>query len=111
MLPIPLRLLIHEATLNEVVTDKWGAEQDKLRFHLKQVRFEPSTRIVHTADNADVQCTATLFIDAVSSWPIGVTPDVGNSVVWDGRRYKVQDVQRLYDERKLHHLEVELSDG
>ena len=64
-----------------------------------------------TANNADVQCTANLFIDAVSSWPLGVSPSVGNSVVWEGRRYIVQDIQRLYDEHKLHHLEVELSDG
>lgn len=111
MLPIPIGMLIHEAALNEVITDKWGAEQDKLLFRLEHVRFEPSTRIVHTGDNADVQCTALMFIDSVSSWPIGVTPSVGNSVVWEGRRYKVQDVQRLYDENRLHHLEVELSDG
>lgn len=111
MLPIPLRLLIHEATLNEVVRDDYGAEQDKLIASLKYVRFEPSTRIVHTADNADVQCVSTLFIDSVSSWPLGISPTVGNSVVWEGRRYKVQDIQRLYDDNRLHHLEVELSDG
>lgn len=111
MLPIPLRLLIHEATLNEVEKADYGAEQDKLIATMKYVRFEPSTRIVHTADNADVQCVATLFIDGVSSWPIGVTPTIGNSVVWEGRRYKVQDIQRLYDDNRQHHLEVELSDG
>lgn len=111
MLPIPLRLLIHEALLNEVVRDDYGAEQDKLIASMKYVRFEPSTRIVHTADNADIQCVATLFIDAVSSWPLGVAPTIGNSVVWEGRRYKVQDVQRLYDDVRFHHLEVELSDG
>ena len=111
MLPMPLRLLIHEAVLNEVESDSWGAEQDKFLFNLKQVRFEPSTRIVHAANGKDVQCTATLFIDSISSWPLGVTPSVGNSVVWEGRRYKVQDVARLYDDNRLHHLEVELSDG
>lgn len=112
MLPIPLRLLIHEATLNEVIpADNWGAEQDKLIAQMKHVRFEPSDKVVHTSDNADVQCTAKLFIDAVSSWPLGVTPSVGNSVVWDGRRYKVQMVHRLYDDMRTHHLEVDLSDG
>lgn len=111
MLPIPLRLLIHEATLYETEKNDYGAEQDKLVAALKYVRFEPSTRIVHTADNADVQCVATMFVDAVSSWPVGVRVYVGNSVVWEGRRYKVQNVQRFYDENRLHHLEVELSDG
>ena len=111
MLPIPLRLLIHEATLNEVERSDYGAEQDKLITQLYHVRFEPSTRIVHTADNQDVQCVAKLFIDGVSSWPVGVSPSVGNSVIWEGRRYKIQAIQRLYDDRGLHHLEVELSDG
>lgn len=111
MLPIPLRLLIHEATLNEVERDDYGTEQDKVIAQLKYVRFEPSTKIIHTADNADVQCTSKLFIDAVASWPIGVSPSVGNSILWDGRRYKVQLIKRLYDENRLHHLEVELSDG
>ena len=112
MLPIPLKLLIHEAVLNEVVkVDSWGTEQDNYLHMLKYVRFEPSTRIVHTGNNSDVQCTATLFIDAISSYPTGVSVSVGNSVIWQGRRYIVQDVQRLYDEHRLHHLEVELSDG
>lgn len=111
MLPIPLRLLIHEATLNEVERSDYGGEQDKFVAQMKYVRFEPSTRIVHTADNTDVQCVATLFIDSISSWPLGITPSVGNSIIWEGRRYKVQQVQRLYDDNRQHHLEVELSDG
>lgn len=111
MLPIPLRLLIHEATLNEVVRDDYGAEQDKMIAQLKYVRFEPSTRVVRTADNADVQCTATLFIDAVSSWPVGVSPSIGNSIIWEGRRYRIEDIARQYDENRLHHLEVALSNG
>lgn len=109
--PIPARYLIHSATLNDVVMDNFQAEQDSLAASLEQVRFEPSTRLITTANGQDVQCTATLFVDAINSYPQGVTVSVGQSVVWDGRRYKVQDVQRLYDENKLHHLEVELSDG
>lgn len=111
MRPIPLRLLIHEARLNDVVMDNFQSEQDSLAAMLYRVRFEPSTRVVTGANGQDVQCTATLFVDAMNSYPQGVTVSVGQSVVWDGRRYKVQDVQRLYDDRRLHHLEVELSDG
>ena len=48
MLPIPLRLLIHEATLNEVERDDYGTEQDKVIAQLKYVRFEPSTKIIHS---------------------------------------------------------------
>lgn len=111
MLPIPLRLLIHEATLNEVVIDDLFAEQDKLLAQMYHVRFEPSTRVVVDSNGADVQCTATMFFDSVSSWPVDCVISVGNTIIWEGRRYRVRDVQRLYDDNRLHHLEVELSDG
>lgn len=109
--PIPTRLLIHQATLNDVVRGDYGEEQDKMVAELRQVRFEPSARIVTTASGADVQCVATLFVDGVNSFPRGVSISIGQSVLWEGRRYRVQDVAREHDERKLHHLEVELSDG
>lgn len=109
--PIPTRLLIHNAVLNDVVRGEYGEEQDKIAANLRQVRFEPSTRVVTTANGSDVQCVATLFVDGVNSFPRGVSITIGQSVLWEGRRYRVQDVAREYDERKLHHLEVELSDG
>lgn len=112
MRPIPLKLLIHEATLNNIVTDDYQNEQDQLATALYRVRFEPETRLVKNAGGVDVQCTALMFFDMINSWPVGATFDVGKqSIVWDGRRYHIEDVQRLYDENKLHHLEVYLSDG
>lgn len=111
MLPIPLKLLIHSATLHEVTRDDYGAETDKLIDTLYHVRFEPTDRITRDANGADVQLTAVMFYDAVSSHPVGLSPSVGNSILWDGRRYIVRGIKRLYDDYRLHHLEVELSNG
>lgn len=109
--PIPVSLLIHSAALNDVITDNYQAEQDNLAAMLYHVRIEPSERVVTNANGTDIQCTAMMFVDAQNSQPPGIVISVGQSVVWEGIRYKVADVQRLYDETKLHHLEVELSDG
>lgn len=111
MRPIPLCLLIHRAMLSDVERDEYGNEQDKAAACLQNVRFEPSTRMVRDAAGTDIQASATLLIDARNSQPAGVTVSVGQSVQWDGRRYLVQDVARLYDENGLHHLEVDLING
>lgn len=108
---IPAHLLIHSATLFDVEKDQWGDAQDKIVSELVRVRFEPSTRIIANANGTDIQCTATMFVDSVNSYPANVSISVGQAILWDGARYIVRDVQRLYDEIKLHHLEVELSDG
>lgn len=108
---IPAHLLIHSATLFDVVKDEYGPTQDKLASELVRVRFEPSTRVIASASGADIQCTARLFVDMVNSYPANVVISVGQAILWDGQRYLVQDVRRLYDEIKLHHLEVDLSDG
>lgn len=111
MRPIPVSLLIHSATLNDVSLDENFSQLDTEVAALHQVRFEPSTRVVVGTDNADVQCTAMLFFDAISSIPQGLEIKVEQSIIWEGRRYIVQAVRPLYDNRKLHHLEVDLSDG
>lgn len=111
MRPIPVRLLMHTADLNNVVRDDYGAEKDVLAARLERVRIEPSARVVTSASGQDVQCVATLFVDARASWPQGVEVETGQSLIWEGRRYRVADVARLYDDRRLHHLEVELTNG
>lgn len=108
---IPARYLIHSASLYEVVKDEYGPVQDKLISNLARVRFDPMTSLVKTANGTDIQCTALMFFDSVNSYPQNVQISVGNAILWDGMRYIVQDVERLYDEGKLHHLEVVLSDG
>lgn len=108
---IPAHLLIHSASLNDVIKDDYGFVQDKLVSELVRVRFEPSSHVIKNAYGEDIQCSALLFIDMVNSYPANLAISVGQSIVWDNNRYIVQDIHRLYDEIKLHHLEVELSDG
>lgn len=111
MRPIPVSLLIHSAALYDVEKDDYRQETDTLRARLDRVRVDPSVEIVKDRNGEDVQCSALLFYDERNSLPRGLRFSTGQAVVFDGQRYRVQDVQMLYDERALHHQEVALIDG
>ncbi|MDY4007494.1 MAG: putative minor capsid protein [Candidatus Limiplasma sp.] len=111
MRPIPLRLLIHTVLLNNVERDDYGKETDKLVATLQRVRMEPSSQVIVNSNGTDVQCSATLFVDSRLSWPVGQEIKAEQSVLWEGRRFRVQAVNPLFDDARLHHLEVLLSDG
>ena len=111
MPPISRDLLVHDAELNNVVRDKFGSETDELIEHLYYVRLEPSQKVIVSSDNADIQCSALMFVDSVNTIPVGIPISVGNSILWEGKRYRVQQVNPFYDNVRLHHTEVLLSDG
>lgn len=111
MPPISRDLLIHDVDLNAVEKNKFGEETDRLIDHLYFVRIEPSNEVVVTNDNANVQCTGKMFVDSCNTIPVGVPIVVGNTVVWDGNRYRVRKVDQYFDNVRLHHTEVLLSDG
>lgn len=111
MRPIPLGLLCHTVQLSNVERDDYGDETDVLVATLHRVRVEPSAQVLVNNNGADVQCSATLFVDARRSWPVGVRVLPEQAVLWEERRFRVQAVYPLFDGRKLHHCEVALSDG
>jgi len=112
MRAIPRALLIHTVTLNKVNTGRYGDETDVFIAKLEHVRVEPSNKKVISATGEEIQLTATLFIDAANSTPKNIAVSTGQSVVWEGQRYKVEVVERLYDTRKqYHHMEVGLHGG
>lgn len=111
--PIPKALLIHSATLtrkaNETTNDMDVVQSYGPEEVLTRVRIEPSTRLIKTADNQEVQVSATLFFDKVNSLPTGTVFNVGDKVVLDGTRYEVSVVDTLIGDRSWHHYEVGLS--
>lgn len=111
MRPIPLGLLCHTVKLSNVERDDYGTETDVPVATLYRVRLEPSAQVLVNTRGADVQCSATLFVDARRSWPVDVRILPEQAVQWEERRFRVQAVHPLFDGRKLHHWEVALSDG
>ena len=115
MIPIPRRLLIHSCELvTELPKDKWG-NVSTVSEKLSCVRIEPCAKVVKGSDGADVQLSAVLFFDMRTSYPCSAVfrlPGDGGcerqTVIFEGRRYVVGSIERLYDSRGLHHVEVGL---
>ena len=107
MKPIPKSLLIHSATLYEVVENSWQETEKKELAKLSRVRIEPSTKMIISSNNRSVTLSATLFYDCRNSQP-AVEFKPGYLVEFEGKTYRVELVEVFYDQNKLHHLEVGL---
>ena len=115
MIPIPRRLLIHSCELvTELPKDKWG-NVSTVSETLSCVRIEPCAKVVKGADGVDVQLSAVMFFDMHTSFPrsavFKLSGDEGcerQTVIFDGRRYVVGSIERLYDTHGVHHLEIGL---
>ena len=115
MIPIPRRLLIHSCELGtEFSKDKWGNVSADSKT-LSCVRIEPCAKVVKDADGVDVQLSAVLFFDCRTSYPRSAVfrlPGDGGcerqTVIFEGRRFVVGSVERLYDTKGVHHLEIGL---
>lgn len=115
MIPIPRRLLIHSCELvTEFQKDKWGNVSTDMKT-LSCVRIEPCAKLVKGTDGTDVQLSAVLFFDCRTSCPrltfFKLPGDGGcerQTVIFDGRRYVVESIERLYDTHGIHHLEIGL---
>ena len=107
--PIPRALLIHSAThkYGTLADDGWGNMTHPSSQSLEFVRFEPSSKLVMTKDNNEVQLSAVMFFDCINSVPAGATFAVGDQIVFGDRTYHVETVDTLYD-RTLHHYELGL---
>ena len=109
MNPIPKKLLIHTAAaIEKGEPDMWGKCEDVNRTELTFVRVEPSSSLRISKDNNQVQFAAVLFYDCRNSCPAGYDFSHADKIEYNGQQYNILGVKELYDEKKLHHLEVEL---
>lgn len=117
--PIPVGWLIHSIIRTyDIVKDKWGAvieesEDDVITSPKTQdiihVRVEPSKKIVKNKENKDVQLHAILFYDALNSSPREIDFQVEDQITFNDSIYNIEVVEPLYDDLKIHHLEIGLS--
>lgn len=110
MRPIPKSLLIHQVTLQKTTPGDsfYDEEVPDGGTVLKHVRMEPSSKIVRSKDNAEIQLAATLIYDCKNTEPRNITFSVDDIIVFHGQKHRVEVVEPLYDSRKLHHYELGL---
>lgn len=107
--PIPRRLLIHTATLSDVTLSAFQAESLRTVAVLQHVRIETSEKLVITKDNRQINLAAILFFDCRNSKPSSVQFSVGQRITFAGAVYRIETVEPVYDDARLHHYELGLS--
>lgn len=110
MKSIPKSLLIHNVNMyKDEDKDKWGKAEEKLNtVVISFVRFEPSSKIVRTVNNAEIQLSATLIYDCRNSYPKNIQFELDDIITFNGEKHRIQLIEPLYDGNKLHHIEIGL---
>lgn len=104
--PIPKRVLIHSCVLRKAAgKDAWGAKT-RTEISLSSVRFEPVSQRSWSLTAALPEVKGRLYYDCVNSAPAGVAFEPGDTVELGAREYLIESVEELYDDSRLHHLEV-----
>lgn len=108
MLAIPKNLLIHSAVLQSSAENKWQSEIRKTIAELKKIRVEPSSKLVTSKDNRQITLSAVLFFDCKNSSPAGISFEHGQKIIFNGNTYTIETIEKLFDDKKLHHYEMGL---
>lgn len=110
LVPIPKTFLIHSATHRTgKMQDDWGNETWETEQVLKNVRFEPSDKLIMTKDNAEAQLSAVMYFDCRNSGPSAAKFSLGDEIERDGTKYTVVGgTKPVYAGKRAHHYEVEL---
>lgn len=109
MRAIPKSLLIHSVEFREKLEeDRWGQSTVSFEQTLSCVRFEPSSKIVRTTNNSEVQLSAILIYDCTNSRPKNFEFKLDNIISFNNQKYRVVFIEPLYDNKKLHHYEIGL---
>lgn len=111
MKAIPKSLLIHNVNMyKDEDKDKWGKAkaEESLNTVIRFVRFEPSSKIVRTVNNAEIQLSATLIYDCRNSRPKNIKFGLDDIITFNGEKHRIQLIEPLYDGEKLHHIEIGL---
>lgn len=109
MKPIPKSLLIHTAeAITHGETDMWNEQTENCRTKISFVRLEPSSALKLNSQNEQIQLNAVLIFDCRNSRPRNFDFSSADRIEADGNQYRIVSIDKLYDGKKLHHLEVGL---
>lgn len=101
--------MIHTVILEKIEEeDRWGKESLTETAEIRHVRMEPSEKVIRDKNNAEIQLSAILFYDCRNSQPRGLSFQEDDVILFGSDKYSVQQVDSLYDEKKLHHYEMGL---
>lgn len=110
MRPIPKKLLIHSVTYGkESTSDRFGDDKEIVgKVLLRNVRLEPSSKVIRDKNNAELQLSAMMFYDCKNSRPSGMKFRTDDIIIFNGVNHRIETVEPLYDDKRIHHWELGL---
>lgn len=76
---------------------------------IQYVRMEPTSKVVLSKENTQVQLVSVLFYDCQDSEPVNIGFTELDQIIFNGRKYTVMSVDILYDKTVTpHHYEIGL---
>lgn len=107
--PIPIKDLIHSATLKVVSgVDMYGNETYST-IDLTRVRFEPMRKTMLSSLGEGKDDKYLMFFDMKNSRPLDQTFIKLGKIVFNGVELTIREISDEYDGEKLHHYEVYLN--
>lgn len=104
---ISKRLLPHTAILKHSIgKDRWD-EPTYDDTELSYVRFDPSSKVIQSKTNQELQLNSIMFYDYKNSRPKDVIFDEGDILIFDDKIYKIVAINCPSGFEK-HHLELGL---
>lgn len=109
MRSIPRELLIHSAEVRTPLSgDSFGSVILSEGIQLKFVRIDSVRACGYDGMRKSSRCSAVLIYDCRNSYPRGIEFSTGQRVYFGGAEYTVVSVEKFYEKRLLHHIEVGL---
>lgn len=106
--PIQKRLLIHNVNVFKYVEDGggWGNNYQGDMFELRNVRVEPTNKVLQGDNGVEIPANILIFVDAFYSTSVDI--NLKDRISFDGVQHEVVRIDKFYhgSQNTLHHLEV-----
>lgn len=114
MIAIPVDMLPHSCIMRVMgQPDIFGDRQIIDEYLLERVRIVPRNTVKTDTDGAVYKNKGKMYFDCINSIPSSaefLEDGCRDIILFEGREYAVTSVKKLYDEDKLHHLEIGLGE-
>lgn len=111
MRPIPKCFLKQKVTYHKQVQGNDFYDENTIDdgIVIRRVRVEQSNMIIRDKNNVEIKLSAIMFYDCISSYPRNIHFIVDDVIIFkETEKYKIVNVEPLYDEKQLHHYELGL---
>ena len=83
-------------------------QRDCRKGFARNVRLDPSSKVIRDKNNAELQLSAMMFYDCKNSRPVGMKFRTDDIIIFNGVNHRIETVEPLYDDKRIHHWELGL---